>query len=259
MTKLSIVIPAYNEEKRIQETLDSYIDFFQKVYKKDFEIIIVLNGCTDNTLFIVKKYAKKHDFIIYRDFKEAIKKGGAVIEGFKIAKGDYIGFVDADNSTLPNDFNDLAIKMKESNFDVVVASRWLKDSIVETKQPLLKRIGSRGFNLLVNLLFNLHIKDSQCGAKIFKRNVVKEIIPEIGIANWAFDVNLLFSAKRKGYNIIEIPTKWNAAEASHFNLFKAIPEMFLGLIRLRLLYSPLKLMIKIYDKLPEEIKIHHRL
>ena len=96
MAKLSVVIPAYNEEKRIHRTLDSYAKFFSKKVK-DFEIIVVLNNCNDNTLKIVKNFKNKK--IKYLNFKEAIGKGGAILEGFKVAKGDLIGFVDADMAT----------------------------------------------------------------------------------------------------------------------------------------------------------------
>jgi glycosyltransferase involved in cell wall biosynthesis len=255
MVKLSIIIPAYNEEKRIAKTLDSYSNFFSRKIK-DFEIIVVLNNCKDNSLRIVKKFSKKNKKIRYLDFKEAIGKGGAILEGFKIAKGNLIGFVDADMATPPNAFYDLIKKIDD--YDGVIASRWMKGSKISSKQPLMKRIGSRGFNILVRLLFNLKFKDTQCGAKLFKKYVIKNILDDIGITRWAFDVNLLCSIKRKNYKIKEIPTEWNAIGASHFNLFKAMPEMFLGLLRLRLLHSKFKFIIKLYDGLPESLKIHHK-
>lgn len=255
MVKLSIIIPAYNEEKRIKKTLDNYSKFFSKKMK-DFEIVVVLNGCTDNTLLIVKELNKKNKKIKYLDFKENIGKGGAIIEGFKAAEGDLIGFVDADMATPPNAFYDLVKNI--NNHDVTIASRWLKGSKINVKQPLLKRIGSRGFNFLVKLFFNLKFKDTQCGAKLFKKYVIKNILNDIGITRWAFDVNLLYVAKRKHYKIKEIPTEWNAVKASHFNLFKAIPEMFFGLLRLRLIYSKFKFIVSTYDRLPEFLKIHHK-
>ena len=135
----------------------------------------------------------------------------------------------------------------------------MRGSKINIKQPLLKRIGSRGFNILVRLLFNLKFKDTQCGAKLFKKYLIKDILKYLKLTRWAFDINLLYSAKRKGYNIIETSTEWNAVKASHFNLVKAIPEMFLGIVRLRLIYSKFRFIIKIYDELPESLKIHHRL
>jgi len=254
--RLSIIIPAYNEEFRIGKTLGNYLEFISKKIK-EFEIIVVLNNCKDNTLKIVKDFIKKDKRIRYLNFKEAIGKGGAILEGFKIADGELIGFIDADMATPPDAFYDLILNI--NNYDGIIASRWIKGSKIGEKQPLLKRIGSRGFNFLVKILFNLKFVDTQCGAKLFKKESIKECIKDIGITKWAFDVNLLYSVKRKGYKIKEIPTKWNAVEASHFNLFKAIPEMFLGLIRLRLIYSKFKFIVKIYDKMPEWLKIHHRI
>ena len=254
--KLSIVIPAYNEEKRIGQTLGDYTSFFNKT-KTSYEIIIVLNGCKDNTLGVVKKLYKKNKVITYFDIKEAIGKGGAITQGFKAAKGDLIGFVDADGSTSPEAFNDLIENIGE--YDGIIASRWIRGAKISYKQPFLKRVGSRGFNFLVRLLFNLRFKDTQCGAKLFKKQVIKQVVGELGITKWAFDINLLYSAKTKGYKIREIPTQWSAVPASHFNLFKAAPEMFLGLVRLRLMYSPFLFIVKIYDKLPRRLQINYYL
>ena len=256
MVRLSIIIPAYNEEKRITRTLDNYAKFFLKKIR-DFEIIVVLNGCKDNTLGILKKFSKKNKMIKYLNFKQAIGKGGAIVEGFKKARGNLTGFVDADMATPPKAFYNLIKNI--NNYDGIIASRWMRGSKINIKQPLLKRIGSRGFNILVRLLFNLKFKDTQCGAKLFKKYLIKDILKYLKLTRWAFDINLLYSAKRKGYNIIETSTEWNAVKASHFNLVKAIPEMFLGIVRLRLIYSKFRFIIKIYDELPESLKIHHRL
>ena len=256
MEKLSIIIPAYNEEKRISKTLESYSKFLSKKIK-DFEIIVVINNTIDNTLGIVKQFSKRNKKIKYLDFKEAIGKGGAILEGFKVSKGRLIGFVDADMATSPKSFYELIEKI--NNHDGIIASRWMKGSKIDQKQPLLKRFGSRGFNFLSKLLFDLRFRDTQCGAKLFKDYVIKDVINDLKITKWAFDINLLYSIKRKNYRIIETPTEWNAVKASHFNLFKAMPEMFLGLIRLRLVYSKLKFIVKIYDSLPEWLKIHHKL
>jgi len=257
MVKLSIIIPAYNEEKRIDPTLQDYINFFYKKLKNNFEILIVLNGCRDNTLNVVKKFSKKYKQIKYKNIKKAIGKGGAIIEGFKIVNGNFIGFVDADNSTRPKSFYDLLLKIKD--YDGIIASRWIKGAKVEPKQPLTRRIAGRGFNLLLKFLFDIKIKDTQCGAKLFKNKAIKDIVNELDITKWAFDIDLLYHLKMKGYKIKEIPTEWHELGGSTLKISRAIPQMFLAAIRLRLVYSPLKFVIDFYDKLPEKIKIHHRL
>jgi len=254
MVKLSIIIPAYNEENRIRNTIKSYSNYFKN---HDYELIIIPNGCKDKTEEIVKELSKKYSQTKCKTIKEAVGKGTAIKEGFKIAKGDLIGFVDADMSTKPRDFEDLAKNIRQ--YDCIIASRYIKGAIVKPKQKLTRRIASRAFNFLVKLLFNLDIKDTQCGAKLFKKRVIEKIIPKLDITRWAFDVDLLLRTKKEGYNIKEFPTKWEDSLGSKLNLKKAIPEMILSLIRLRLINSKFKFIVNLYDSFPESIKIHHRL
>lgn len=242
--KLSIVIPAYNEEKRIARTLQDYITFFKKK-KITFEIIVVLNGCVDNTLGIVNKFAKKHRQIRYKNFKEAIGKGGAIIEGFKAAKGDLIGFVDADNATKPKAFYDLVKKIND--YDGIIASRWIKGAKINRKQPLKRRVASRGFNILVRTMFSIRLRDTQCGAKLFKKKAVKKVLPDLGITQWSFDIDLLYQMMRQGFNVIEIPTEWEDNEDSKLRLKKTVPEMFLSVVRLRLVYSRFGFVVNSYN------------
>lgn len=245
--KISIIIPAYNEEKRIGKTIEDYCEFFSKIYKNDFEIFVVLNGCRDNTLDIIKEYSKKYKQIKYKDIKEAIGKGGAIKEGFKLVNGELIGFVDADDATKSIAFYNLIQKI--DNYDGIVASRWIKGAKINKKQTSSRRIGSRGFNILVRILFGLNINDTQCGAKLFKGKVIKKIVDELDVTNWAFDIDLLYVLKKKNYKIKEIPTEWNDVSDSKFNLKKQIKEMGLAITRLRLIYSPFRFIVKIYDKI----------
>jgi len=135
---LSIIIPAYNEEKRIGRTLENYANFFNSAYKEDYEILVVLNGCEDGTLDVVRMYCKKYHQIKFIEYKERIGKGGAIIEGFKHAKGKLIGFVDADMATKPHSFNNLILEMEDN--DGVIASRYLPGSVIITRQPLIRKV-----------------------------------------------------------------------------------------------------------------------
>ena len=253
--KISIVIPAHNEEQRIGKTLDEYANFFRKKYKNKFEIIVVLNGCIDNTLGVIKKVKKRYNQINYLDFKQS-GKGFAIIEGFKVSKGDLIGFTDADASTNARAFNDLIKNI--NGYECIIASRWIKGAVVKSKQPFSRILAGRAFNFLVRSLFGLKVHDTQCGAKLFRKEIIKKILPKIGITEWAFDVDFLYHLKKEGFKIKEIPTVWHDKPHSKLNLAKTTIEMFSAIIRLRLDYSCLKFIVRVYDLLPEIIKIHHK-
>lgn len=257
---LSIIIPAHNEENRIIPTLEHYGKFFSEKKKKEkvnYEIIVVINNTRDKTPEIVKKFSKRFRKIKSLNFEQG-GKGFAISEGFKKALEDgatEIGFVDADMSTSPEAFYELYCNLE--NYDGIIGSRWVKGA--DTKRDLGKYIRSRGFNLLVRALFLFSYKDTQCGAKIFKKHVVEAIIKEINITKWAFDINLLYLCKRNKFSIREYPTVWADKEGSHINSLKVPIQMAAGSIRLRLLYSPFKDFIRLYDRLPERIKIHHNI
>jgi len=244
--KTSIVIPAYNEEKRILGTLDDYGSFFKKKYGKNFEIIVVLNGCSDDTLGIVKKAKKKYPQIKILNFKQA-GKGFAIIEGFKAAKGELIGFTDADDATSAEEFNKLIEKI--DRYSGIIASRYIKGAIVRPKQSIQRIVVSRIFNFMIRALFLMNYKDTQCGAKIFRKEAVKAVLPCLGITKWAFDVDLLYQMKRQGFKIGEVPTIWSDKEYSKLNFANAGPNMALSIIRLRMIYSPFRFIVRAYDLL----------
>ena len=137
--KLSIIIPAYNEEHNIKKTIHDHIDFFSK--KIPFEIIVVMDGCKDNTYSIVHEMSKQHKQIRYLTFPKKLGKGGGIIKGFKLAQGDLISFTDADGSTSPEQLYKLILSLKET--DVVIGSRWLDNSEIIEKESLPRRIASR--------------------------------------------------------------------------------------------------------------------
>ena len=148
-------------------------------------------------------------------------------------------------STKPEEFYELYKKI--DNYDGIIASRWMKESVVSPKQPLIRRIASRVFNILIRTLFGLKLKDTQCGAKMFKRQALIKVIHRMVTTRWAFDVDLLYQLKRNGFIIKEIPTVWSDDTNSKLNVKKASIEMFLAVSRLRLMYSPFKFIIKAYD------------
>ena len=257
---ISIVIPAHNEEKRISTTLEFYGIYFKRLKEKcrlDFEIIVVVNNSTDNTLKIIMEYQKYYPEIRVLDFKRG-GKGFAVTEGFKDAlkrDSELIGFVDADMATPPEAFYDLYKNI--GTYDAIIPIRWDKRSKA-TPHTLYRSIFSIGFNTIVRVLFFFPYKDTQCGAKLFRRKVIENIIDDLGRSEWSFDIDLLFFARRCGAKIKSIPTIWIDRVGSHINIKRTPLAMFLSVVRLRLLYSPFSDFIKFYDRLPESFKIHRK-
>jgi glycosyltransferase involved in cell wall biosynthesis len=236
---LLILIPAYNEERRIEPVLRDYAKFFQDNYSGQFQLVVVLNGCTDNTLGVVQRVAAEFPTVRADEFKQPIGKGGALIEGLKLAsQGDLIGYVDADGATPPHAFLELVRHM--DNADCVIGSRWMRGAVIHQSQAGHRQFASRAFHLVVQLLFWMNIHDTQCGAKVMRREVVEKIHPYLRIADLAFDINLLVSIKRAGFRILEVPTEWTDQAGSKVtsSLFRSSLTMLLSVVRIWLIYSP---------------------
>ena len=236
---LLLLIPAYNEEARIEPVLREFGAYFRDHYRAPFQLVVVLNGCRDNTRGVVERVAKDFPSISLLDFPAPIGKGGALIEGLKLAgKADAIGYVDADGASPPNAFHDLVKRLGEA--DCVIGSRWLPGAVLHQAQPWVRRFTSRCFHLVVESLFWMHIKDTQCPCKVMRRPAVEKIFDKLCIADLAFDVNLLVSLKRAGFKVIEVPTEWTDKIGSKVtsSLFRSSFTMFLSVVRIRLIYCP---------------------
>src|SRR5436190_24262152 len=191
---LLLLIPAYNEERRIEPVLRDYARYFQDQYRGKFQLVVVLNGCSDNTIGVVRRVAAEFPSIDSREFQAAIGKGGALIEGLKLAPlADLIGYVDADGATPPQAFHDLIKRIAQA--DCVIGSRWLPGAVLHVEQTSRRQFASRVFHRIVEFFFKMHIKDTQCGAKVMKRAAIETIHSRLLIADMAFDINLLYSLK----------------------------------------------------------------
>ena len=245
--KLSIVVPAYNEEDRIGKMLASYLEYFTERYGEDFELIVSVNGTVDRTEEVVRALQAAHPQLRMTVDPNPIGKGGAIMAGGAQARGDLIGFVDADGATPPEAFDDLVTHIGGAG--LIIASRRLPGAVISPRQPWRRRFVSRVFNSLVRRLFKLKITDTQCGAKLMTAEAWRAIVPAIGLTKWAFDVDMLFKTRRAGYRIAEIPTTWHDISGSKIRIGRVSFQMLLAIVRLRLLYSPLKWVVALYDRL----------
>lgn len=244
--KLSIIVPAHNERKRIPPMLEAYLAHFNPRYGEDVEYIIVVNGSVDGTEDLIHAYVKSHHQVKLVVIPDRIGKGGALMRGFHEAQGALTGFVDADGSTPPAAFQDMIDRIGEAG--AIIASRWMEGAVIGEKQPLRRRMMSRIFNRIIRIMFGLRIHDTQCGAKLLRRDVAEKVVPKLSAMHWAFDVDLLFQIQRAGFRILEIPTTWNDVEGSKVHAVRSSVDMLLAVIRLRLLYSPLSGLIRWLDK-----------
>ncbi len=234
---LLLLIPAYNEERRIEPVLRDYGRYFQADYRGKFQLVVVLNGCRDNTLGVVQRVATEYPFMSALEFADPIGKGGALIEGLKLAPlADFIGYVDADGATPPQAFHELVNHLSEA--DCVIGSRWLPGSVLHVEQSSKRQFASRCFHLIVEILFGMHIKDTQCGAKVMTRQAVEKVHANLRIADMAFDINLLYSLKHAGCRVLEVPTEWTDKIGTKVTLFRTSLTMFLSAFRIRLIYWP---------------------
>jgi glycosyltransferase involved in cell wall biosynthesis len=237
---ISIIIPAYNEEHRIGETLEKYGTYYQLHYKDNHEIIVVLNGCKDNTETVVKDFEKKFKSIRYLNFPLEIGKGGAIKNGLESAKGDLVGYTDADCSTRPEILHRLfAVLELTPSLDCIVGSREITGAVVLNK-TLKRKIMSRVFNTLVNLYFNTGLKDTQCGAKVIRSSMIPKIMPNLLLSDMSFDVNFIVDVQKVGGKILEMPIEWEDDQGSTIKPIKTSLIMFMSITRLKILYSRFK-------------------
>jgi len=224
----TIVIPARNEALRIGPTLEDYLNHFGA----DTEIIVVMNQCDDGTGDVLASFEKPNLVVVD---KPRIKgKGAAVIEGFRVANADTVAFVDADGATSAHELERLASLL--GNNDAIIGSRWIDPTMLIQQQSYLRRLTSRVFNILVRTLLRLPFRDTQCGAKVFRKEALDKILCSLGTTNMAFDVELLYLLHRNGARVVETPTVWKSMPDSTIHMWAVAPAMLLELFRIKWKY-----------------------
>ena len=201
--KISILIPAFNEEENIILTLKETIDVLENL-KKAYEIIIIDDGSVDNTYNKVKSNIEIfNDKVKIYQYAPNTGKGFAIKYGFSYVTGDYVLFLDADLDIHPSLVNNFLRLIKEHQADVVIGSKLNKDSVVH--YPLTRRILSVGYYILIKVLFNLPVKDTQTGLKLFNYSTLKKALSKVVVKKYAFDLELLVILNKYKFKIVEAP------------------------------------------------------
>lgn len=204
---LSVIIPAYNEEKRLPKTLQAICSWLNSRNYQS-EVIVVSDGSKDATLLSAQKISGQFPFIKAFEYKPNRGKGYATRYGMLEAKGQYQVFTDADNSTSIEQWEKMLPEF-EKGFEVVIGSRDIKGAVLDPPQPFIRQFIGNCFNLGIQFLLGLWgIWDTQCGFKGFTYKASQAIFPKAKIDRFAFDPEILLIARKQGFKIKEIPVRW---------------------------------------------------
>ena len=225
---ISIIIPIYNENDILEKNILNIFNYFQN--KSDFEIIVIDDGSTDNSIKTLNSL-KLNNLIILRN-NQNMGKGYSIIKGVLESKGDLILQTDADLSAPIMEFEKLFIKYKKG-FDFVIGSRSKANSKVNTKQNFFRIILGKFFNILTYLILNLNYNDTQCGFKIYNSTKLKNVIKSCKVKKFCIDVEILYLAKLKKYKVMEEGIIWNDKKNSKVNLIKDPLNMFIDLVKIK--------------------------
>jgi glycosyltransferase involved in cell wall biosynthesis len=226
---LSIVIPAHNEESRLPGTLEQVFRFL-KEQTFTAEVLVVENGSSDRTFEIAQNYAKQYPNlrVIQNDWRG---KGLAIQRGVKEALGEYVFLCDADLS-MPIEEIHKFIPPQLQNVDIAIASREAPGA-VRYDEPYYRHFTGRVFNTMIRWIVLPGLQDTQCGFKCLRANVARDIFRYQTLTGWAFDVELLFIARRHGYSITEVPINWYYNADSKISVVRDSLRMFLDLLAIR--------------------------
>jgi glycosyltransferase involved in cell wall biosynthesis len=226
LVRLDIVMPAHNEEERIDRTLRAYRDACPEA---GVRFLVALDSCTDRTPEIVRAHERADRRVRSFEYPK-LGKGGVIAETFSRSDADLVGFVDADCATPPRELLRLAHAARR--VDGAIASRRHPASLLPARRPLAREITSAGFAGSVRVLMGLPYRDTQCGAKVLRRPVVRDVLPRLAARDLLFDVDLLAAAREGGWRVVEVPTVWIDQEGSRVSAVADSRRMGASLLRL---------------------------
>ncbi len=246
---LSLVVPAYNEATRIRRTLDSLRSWLI-ARGLAFEVIVAADG-DDGTREIAASVGEGDARFTVLGGTARGGKGRAVRQGVGRSRGRVVGFVDGDEKT-PIEELDRLLPWLERGFDLVIGSRAMADSRIEVPQALYRRVGSRAFGLATHALLGLqHVRDTQCGFKVFRGDVARDLFARQRIDGYLFDVEILHLATRSGYRIKEVGVRWRDDRDSRLDLVAGNWRNVLDLLRIRLARYPETLAVSLPEAAAE--------
>jgi len=234
---VSLVIPAYNEEKRIGNALDLYLPVLRS-QGLPYEVIVVADG-TDHTPEVVNSYSDPAVRVIHFDSRQG--KGGAIIAGFHQARFRRVGHVDADGSLATDSL--VALIDSAARHDCVFGSRWVQGSVWIRREAKRKEVAGRVFNAYVRAVLGIGVRDTQCGAKFYSQPFLRRLMGHVYVNNQTTDVSFILHSKLLGGDIIELPVTWTTVGSSRYRLAPDAITMFATVAGMRFANSRVHVLI----------------
>ncbi len=226
---ISIIIPIYNEEKRIKNCLEHITNYCEN-QNWDYELIVVEDGSKDQSTNIVNEYSNKNNNVRLVSLPKRVGKGGSLLEAINHCRKPYVGFMDDDLAAHPSEFKRLIPLLKE--FDLVIGSRILRGDLPPIKRPIHRSLLSHLYLVCFKCLFKIEVHDLQCGFKLFKRESIQKIVPYIKTGGFAFDTEFIIAGYKLGLKINEVPINWIHGNGSKVNIGKTAFEMSKDLLKI---------------------------
>ncbi|MCC7236735.1 MAG: glycosyltransferase family 2 protein [Bryobacterales bacterium] len=233
MPALSIVIPAYNEQARLPETLARVLSYLDKASWSGAEVLVVDDGSRDGTAALVEEWGSRDARVRLLRNPGNRGKGYSVKHGMMEARGEWVLFSDADLSAPIEELDVLWAAIERTPAGVAIGSRALNRGLIGVHQSKFRETAGRFFNLVMRLVCGLPFWDTQCGFKLFRRDAARDVFSRLRLERFGFDVEALFIARLKGYKTIEVPVRWNHADGTKVSMFRDSADMFLDLLRVR--------------------------
>jgi dolichyl-phosphate beta-glucosyltransferase len=232
--ELSVVIPAYNEEARLSTTLPAVLDYLEQ-QRRSFEVLVVDDGSTDRTAEVAASFAARGVRTLRQPANRG--KGAALRAGVLATSGDRVLLTDADLSTPIAEVERLEPHLERA--ELVFGSRAVRGAQIAHAQPRLRQWMGKTFNLMIRMLVASGIRDTQCGFKLLDGTVARALFADLVLDGFAYDVELLWLARRRGLRVVEVGVAWSHSPDSRVHLFTDSARMALDVLRIRLLHSPL--------------------
>jgi len=232
LDSLSIIIPAYNEERRLPNTLERILNWLDRNAPAFSEVIVVDDGSSDSTVPFVTGFAAKHPCVRLLRNPGNRGKGYSIRHGMLDARGDWILSSDADLSTPIEEVSKLYKAATSQNVPIAIGSRAIDRSLVEIPQAPFREYSGRFFNLVMRLVTGLTFQDTQCGFKLFRNDAAQQIFSRQKQDGFSFDVEDLVIARKLGLQTVEVPVRWRNAEGTKVSLRQGL-KSFADLLKIR--------------------------